>query len=136
MLETFKITAISAVPNTVKKTTSYAINVRHEGGELAVWRTESQFRADIKRSGFTMPLERLNMNNLVNGDISGDISLVKKGDKYTVEVVDENDQVTVEEREYKEDGLQVGDGFLSISLSLNAQIAMEVAATLAASNNF
>ncbi len=136
MLNTFKVTALSPVLNSVSGKTSYAINVKYEGKELALWRTEGQFRSDIKRSGFNVSLEELNINNFINGEITGDITPVKKGDKYNVEVLDENDNAIVEEREYKEDGLQVVDGFLSIALSLNAQIAMEVANSLARANNF
>jgi hypothetical protein len=136
MLQTFKINAVSAVVNPESKKTSYAINLNFEGKELTLWRTENQFEQDCKRSGLGSDLSTLSVASLINGTIQTDIIKVNAGDKYSVEVVDDNGDATIEEREYKSDGLQVVDGFLSIDKSLNSQIAAAVAEKMATLNNF
>ena len=136
MLQTFKINAISDVVNHESKKTSYALNLNYEGKELTLWRTENQFIQDCKRSGLGSDLSTISVASLINGTVQADIVRVSAGDKYTVEVVNTDGETEMEEREYKSDGLQVADGFLSIDKSLNSQIAAAVAEKMATMNNF
>lgn len=130
MLKTLKITSVNPVPNTETGKTSYAIGLNFEGRALSLWRTENQFKADIKRSGLNDDLSALDYSSIVGGTVEGEFLNVKAGDKYTVDIEQEDGSIVAEEREYKAEGIQVTDGFLSFQRNMMSTIAAEMAADL------
>jgi hypothetical protein len=126
-MKTLKITAAQLYVNKETKAESYVINVINEGKETAIWRSVKQFKADIKRSFGVEDVSQFDMSHLTGGQLTGNIIEVQAGDKYTVDVTDDKGKVTSEEREYKNDGLQVTDGFLSLERNFKQTAAVEYA---------